>query len=256
MMSKSLLLIAIILMIFSVGISQIKPRKVKQQVDTTPIVSSSLGEAEIEPILEDQARDLFFVSDKKGQGRNIGMQVKVYQMLESYDFSVVSPYKEFRSGDRIKFGIETNVDGYIYVIGQGTSGKSQLLYPVQQVNKGRNFIYRGEEVIVPGNEWFRFDNRRGVEEVKIVVSKNKLDLLKYLVPQTTEKEVARDVEAEVLAIVQGKNESRDFIVSKENVEEKVETASIETKDIICRPLYAVNRERGSYTVLTLKLRHR
>lgn len=253
-MSKTILSITIILIVCSVGISQIKPRKVKQQSETVLPTATNVETVVSDPIVEDQARELFFVSDKKGQGRNIGMQVKVYQMLGNCDFSVVSPYKQFASGDRIRFSIETNIDGYVYVIGQGTSGKARLLYPLPQINKGNNFIRRGAELIVPGTDWFRFDNRAGVEEVKVVVSKNKLDLLRHLMPRVGgEQVVAKDVEADILTLIQDQNESKDFIFTKEGFED---TTSTEAKDIIYQPLYAVNRERGSYTVLTLKLRHR
>lgn len=106
----------------------------------------------------DQARDLYFASDSTGQSHHPGLRVKVYQALEECDFVQFSPRKAFRGGDKVRFGVEANSNGYLYIIQRGTSGATTLLYPHKEIDGNRNRIQPTADYRVPkGDGWFVFD---------------------------------------------------------------------------------------------------
>ena len=52
----------------------------------------------------------------------------------------VDPARDFHTGDRIKFAFESNIDGYLYVAQQGTSGNWTVLFPHPDINGGLNEV--------------------------------------------------------------------------------------------------------------------
>ena len=82
---------------------------------------------------------------------------------------VVSPDTKFQSGDRVRFHLSLNFDGYLAVLNRGTSGKLNCLYPYQGAP---NPVHASSELMVPGHEaWFEFDQTPGTEEVTFLMSK-------------------------------------------------------------------------------------
>ncbi len=79
----------------------------------------------------------------------------------------VSPSTRFKSGDRIQLKIQTNSDGYLYVIAQGSSGAWQVMFPAKSKNDGSNRVLAGEE----HTSNFRFDAKPGVEKLFVVLSR-------------------------------------------------------------------------------------
>ncbi len=79
----------------------------------------------------------------------------------------VAPSTRFKSGDRIQLKIQTNSDGYLYVIAQGSSGAWQVMFPAKSKNDGSNRVQAGEE----RTSNFRFDAKPGVEKLFVVLSR-------------------------------------------------------------------------------------
>ena len=79
----------------------------------------------------------------------------------------VAPSTRFKSGDRIQLKIQTNSDGYLYVIAQGSSGAWQVMFPAKSKNDGSNRVQAGEE----HTSNFRFDSKPGVEKLFVVLSR-------------------------------------------------------------------------------------
>jgi serine/threonine-protein kinase len=86
----------------------------------------------------------------------------------------VDSAKEFQTGDRIRFAFESNIDGYLYVAQQGTSGNWTVLFPNPQVNGGLNTVKRFQEYEVPRGDWFQFDGPAGTEHVFVFLSREPL----------------------------------------------------------------------------------
>ena len=80
----------------------------------------------------------------------------------------VDPNRTFKSGERIQLTIESNRDGYLYVLNVGSSGNSHMLFPNPGVVSNR--VVAGLPHTVPFNNYMRFDNNPGEELVLLMLS--------------------------------------------------------------------------------------
>ena len=83
----------------------------------------------------------------------------------------VDPDTVFRSGYRIRLGIQTNSDAYLYVVAQGSSGNWTVLFPTPDVAGGDNLVRRGARSEIPSGHWFAFDEQAGEEKLFLVLSR-------------------------------------------------------------------------------------
>ena len=72
---------------------------------------------------------------------------------------------------------EPNIDGFLYVIQEGSTGRWSMLYPHPQMQGGRNDVARFREVAIPPAGWFRFDETPGVERILVYLSREKATAL-------------------------------------------------------------------------------
>lgn len=80
----------------------------------------------------------------------------------------------FRSGDQLRFHVQSNIDGYLYILmKQGTRGDSALLYPAPGSDEN-NQVKAGTDIMVPANGVLEFDAKPGTEVLKVILSKEKL----------------------------------------------------------------------------------
>ena len=100
-------------------------------------------------------------------------------VLEGQDGKAVDvdPARAFHTGERIKFAFESNVDGYLYVAQQGTSGNWTVLFPHPDINGGRNAVKRFEEHDVPNDGWFQLAGAAGEEQLFVFLSREPLKTL-------------------------------------------------------------------------------
>jgi len=80
----------------------------------------------------------------------------------------VDPNRTFKSGERIKLIIESNRDGYLYVLNIGSSGNSHILFPNPGVVSNR--VVAGLPHSIPFNTYMRFDNNPGEELLLLMLS--------------------------------------------------------------------------------------
>jgi len=80
----------------------------------------------------------------------------------------------FHNLDRTRFRVATNVNCYVYVAHQGSSGNRALLFP--SVDAGRDNRVRAREAkVMPSNRgYFTFDETPGNEFVVIVISPDRI----------------------------------------------------------------------------------
>ncbi len=213
----------------------------------------------------DQARDLFFVSDNKGEGKNPGLRLKVYERGADCEVSMVSPYKAFVAGEKVRFGVESNAKGYLYIVQKGTSGKYNVLFPNANINGGDNRITRGAEMVIPPppgpkatdaqrqTAWLAFDARPGVEEIFFIFSRKKTDLLPYLV--ATMSPAQGSLEGLVLQAMQSREGSRDLVYSPAG--STATPTMSNTGGAWYQPVFAVNASsNGEFCILPVCLNHR
>jgi hypothetical protein len=228
-----------------VGAQGIKPR----QPETPPQVAAPEAG-------KDRARDLYYLADKSGEIRYTGLRLKLYQADANCNFMQVSPFKAFRAGEALRFAVESNTAGFVYIIARGSSGQTRLLYPHPDVNNGANHIHRGTELMIPGREWFRFDHNPGVETISVILTRRKLDLLPYLIPSAPTAEPAPasgGIEAAVLELLQGGAKARDLVLTPDDAPAPV----VATSGVYANGYYAVNtlKTGNEYCVLQFKLNH-
>lgn len=155
------------------------------------------------------AKELFTSTDTA----NLAPGLRFRMMLETPNGPVdVDPARDFHSGERIKFAFESNIDGYLYVAQQGSSGNWTVLYPHPDINRGLNAVKRFEEMVVPNDMWLMLDNNPGVEQLFVFLSRE---------PMSTLPGFDRPVKAfersspTLVAQLQGTIASRDLILSKD-----------------------------------------
>jgi hypothetical protein len=127
---------------------------------------------------------LIAVSDSSGP---LGLRYTILQQLRGQSVEV-TPDTVFHSGDRIRFRVEANGDGYLYIVQQGTSGTWSVLFPSPEIENGDNRVHRGRKYTVPSEEMFSFEGDPGIEKLFVVLSRQpekELDSLFYSLQQQT-----------------------------------------------------------------------
>jgi hypothetical protein len=110
-----------------------------------------------------QARDLFRSYSPDGANGNAGAKVRI-ELLRGSRRSFVSPDTIFRAGDKIKFHFETNFAAFVKIYNRGSSGKLEKLFPYPGV---KSRVQASSDYVVPAapEEWFEFDEKKGVEKI-------------------------------------------------------------------------------------------
>lgn len=86
------------------------------------------------------------------------------------DWKSVPPTLVFESGDRLRFRVRTNFDGYLYVINLGTSGEYAILFPRDETGKA-NKVLSGSDYLIPATEsYFKIAGPPGQDVVYWIVS--------------------------------------------------------------------------------------
>jgi serine/threonine-protein kinase len=161
---------------------------------------------------EIDAKELF-------SGQKVGLRYRLEQKTcltpncDRWNVKDVDLGTRFKTGDDVRFAFESNTDGFLYVIIQGSSGKWDVLYPNPEINGGRNQIKKGQELLIPNGDWFSFDGPAGSEQIYVLLSKEQLSTLPgFGRPVTT----AETVSAATVSNVQSSQvRSRDLKFKKD-----------------------------------------
>ena len=154
----------------------------------------------------------------------------------------VDPAKEFQTGDRIRFAFESNIDGYLYVAQQGTSGNWTVLFPNPQINGGRNAVKRGLEYEVPQGDWFQMSPPSGVERVFVFLSREPMNVLPGFERPVKSFETGSPT---MIADLGASIQSRDLVFTKDSSSSKMQAT------------YVVNKaEVGKAVTASFNLTHR
>lgn len=121
------------------------------------------------------------------------------------------PSKEFQTGDKLKLGITTNQNGYLYIINQTLDGDGVMLFPDLRINKGQNYVLKDTEYVVPsycpdlGLEdcWFKMAPPAGTETMIVIFSRDKITSLPNEI-STPYARVKRDTVEQLIASSQQK----------------------------------------------------
>ncbi len=96
----------------------------------------------------------------------------------------------FHAGDRIRLGVETNDDGYLYVVNRGSSGTWKVLFPSAEIKDGDNRIQHRVRYEIPSGYTFTFDEQPGEEKLFVVLSRQPEPDLEGLIYSLGQKSTA------------------------------------------------------------------
>ncbi len=104
-----------------------------------------------------------------GGAAPLGLRYTVLKVGSDNIGAEVAPDTVFHSGDKIRFSIDANAPGYLYIINQGSSGTWKPMFPSSEIDDGNNRIEGWRRYLMPpGQLRFSFDATPGTENLFIV----------------------------------------------------------------------------------------
>ena len=112
---------------------------------------------------------------QSGAGNSAPQRMEIMvDRLTGNSWRAIDPALVLEQADRVRFRFRTNFDGYLYVINQSTSGKSESLFPREETGQN-NRIAAGKEYQVPATDTvFRIAGPAGHEIVYWLVTPARL----------------------------------------------------------------------------------
>lgn len=225
----------------------------------TPPASRPASSTPTPPVPDRGAKDLYYAATSPGllpaagagapgsagtaAAGAAGLRYRILREAADGAAVEVDPDTVFRSGDRIRFAFEPNVDGFLYVIQRGSTGRWSVLLPHPEVDGGRNAVSRFAEVMVPSEGWFRFDENPGSEEVFVYLSRERIRTLPWGGGHVVS---AQTVEQPTVIELANSVRTRDLVFEKEVAPDGPERAA-----------YVVNQDAvGPAVAWTVELHHR
>ncbi len=212
---------------------------------TAPIVPAPVPVAAM-PAPAATASAMFYAASG-ADAANTGLRYRVTQQTKSgSEADVDLATATFHTGDKVRLSFESNVDGYLYVVQQGSSGRWSVLFPSPEINSGRNNVRRSEEYKVPDDGWWEFDSNPGVENLFVFFSREPMQTLPGFGKPVTKPEF---LNASAVAELQNSIASRDLSYSRDS------KAAMKAGNLI-QASYVVNKtEFGKAVSASLALRH-
>ena len=181
----------------------------------------------------------------------MGIRYRITQLLEDCEQVPVDANSTFHAGDQIRLSLESNTDGYLYILNQGTSGSWNYIFPHLTINSGDNFIRKGVEYTIPPRSWLRFDENPGDDVLIILLSKIRLDPFESGIIRQQRASPQRPLTAEIISELNDHIKTRALVFAEEYA--PVQHQMVDKVQI--QNVYAVNLNPDSYFVTQLVLRH-
>jgi hypothetical protein len=129
---------------------------------------------------EEGAKGLFFEQlESPYKSLNTGVQYYIELHRDGHQIKVTNKYG-FKNGDKIKFHVKSNIDGYAYILlKSGSRGEQSVLFP-DPSSGDDNKVKRGSDYVIPNTGFLTFDDNPGTEKVSLVLSRTPIDAQAYL----------------------------------------------------------------------------
>jgi hypothetical protein len=101
---------------------------------------------------------------------NAGIRVWLTEASDTTGSRKISPQQVFRTGDRFRFWLQSNRDGYLYLLNVGTSGTTRLMFP--RANQDNRIVRRTDFSIASP---IVFSEPAGAEQLVVVLSSKPID---------------------------------------------------------------------------------
>lgn len=102
----------------------------------------------------------------------LAIRYSIQRLAKSGDIAVTTPATRFHEGDRFQIWLASNCDGYLYIFSRDPDGGLTRIFP--DGNRKTSHVRRFSEYLVPREGWLRLDDKRGDEELWVLVSIDKL----------------------------------------------------------------------------------
>ncbi len=144
-----------------------------------PLALMTISPSGAEPLTGGGPKDLFYrqMRDTSRGVNNIGLTYSI-EVVRNNEVSKVDSRFPFKTGDQIRFHVQSNIDGYMYVVLRSGSnnGSRGVLFPPPNESGENNVIKKGEDYVLPQEGVLEFDDHPGEEHLQLIVSKEKLDM--------------------------------------------------------------------------------
>jgi hypothetical protein len=100
----------------------------------------------------------------------LGLRYTVLKLAADNTGTEVPNDTVFHAGDRIRFSVEANAAGYLYIVNQGSSGNWKPMFPSAEIEDGNNHIEGWRPYTMPPKSRLAFDSTVGTENLFIVFS--------------------------------------------------------------------------------------
>jgi hypothetical protein len=101
----------------------------------------------------------------------LGIRYTILKVNNDNSTTEVTSETVFHSGDRIRFSIEPNTAGYLYIVNQGSSGTWKPMFPSPEIDDGNNKVEGFRPYTMPPKSRLVFDSNPGTENLFIVFSR-------------------------------------------------------------------------------------
>jgi hypothetical protein len=254
------------------------PKPAKQRPSRTPVKDPGEGELQAAKRTESAASP----EGSRVQKGSSYMQVAAapplalkYRLLK---LNTTGQYDEvdidtvFHSGDKIRVSVESNDNGHLYIVQQGSSKTWNLLFPNEETEHGSNQIERNREYEMPGGGRFTFDEQPGAERIFVVLTRRPepdLEKLIYALSQAGQAQPAsvdnadekpkmmiaqNKIDDAIIERLRGKVLTRDLVFEKVSDTAPVSTSGGTRKE---KAMYVATPDRtaNARVVADLTLKH-
>jgi len=100
----------------------------------------------------------------------LGLRYTILKQVDNQPVEV-APSTVFHAGDRIRFSVEPNGPGYLYIVRQGSSGTWEPVFPSPEIADSSNQVEGWRTYMMPPKSRLVFDQQTGTEKIFIVLSR-------------------------------------------------------------------------------------
>jgi hypothetical protein len=177
--------------------------------------------------------------------RYVGLSYWVELVGSDGEHTRVPTDRVFRNGERIRFNLMSNWDGYLYLITLGATGRAQVLFPHPTVAGGNGAIKGNTAYEVPHDTYLRFGDHPGEDIIFVMLSPEPLPGFARS-PSPQMQALSRE-DTERLAIISYLKGAKDLLL-------EIDTFSPQPASYVVAPLSMLQGE-GQMIALQVKLKH-
>ena len=136
---------------------------------------------------EEGAKSLYAMQmNRPGEDLNLGVQYWI-ELHRGSEVTHVNNKTSFRSGDKIRFHVRPNINGFAYILlRSGSQGEQSVLFP-DPTRGETNKVMAGNDYTLPTNDFLEFDQNPGHEKLTLMISRQPINATAYLSTPESER---------------------------------------------------------------------